>query len=113
MTTQPTIHLKTWEWLVLCALALGIRLALFEGHLPYFPDRSEGIAFLLGQAWRGYDETSLYGFAVTGTAEWLRGYSPLYIWFNMGVQVLAERLRLSDGADRWVIPLEVLAPPAG
>lgn len=92
MTTQPTIHLKTWEWLVLCALALGIRLALFEGQLPYFPDRSEGIAFLLGQAWRGYDENSLYGFAVTGTADWLRGYSPLYIWFNMGVQVLTERL---------------------
>ena len=89
--TPPPIRLKYWEALALCALALGIRLALFTDHLPYFADRSEGIAFLLGQAWRGFDESSLYGYAVTGTADWLQGYSPLYIWFNMGVQLLTER----------------------
>jgi hypothetical protein len=32
---------------------------------------------------------------------------------SVGLYNEAGRLSLSDGADRWVIPLEVLAPPAG
>jgi len=76
-------------WVVL--LALIFRLFTFDYYMPFMEPNMEGNMFLTAQGWRGFDETSLYGYSVTGTTAWLKGYPPLFIWLSMGSQVLLEQ----------------------
>jgi hypothetical protein len=76
-------------WVVL--LALIFRLLTFDYYMPFMEPNMEGNMFLTAQGWRGFDETSLYGYSVTGTTAWLKGYPPLFIWLSMGSQVLLEQ----------------------
>lgn len=103
MKTLRQFFLSPTVWVVF--LALIFRLMTFDYYLPFMEPNMEGNMFLTAQGWRGFDETSLYGYSVTGTTAWLEGYPPLFIWLSMGSQVLLERF----SPKPWLLVVDYIA----
>lgn len=75
----------------LILLAAGVRLLTFQRYLPYNDHVDEGNMLLLARDWRGVEKMAFI-------PQWLAGYPPLYVWINMGVQQVVEKL----AAHPWV-----------
>jgi 4-amino-4-deoxy-L-arabinose transferase-like glycosyltransferase len=90
----PLTRSRRWAWVIehrwlLLAFAIlltgatGIRLLTFDRYLPYLDYADENNMYLLGRDWRGVEDVPVI-------PEWLAGYPPLYVWFNIGVQQTVE-----------------------
>jgi hypothetical protein len=66
-------------------LAAAVRLLTYQRYLPYNDLQDEGGMLLLGRDWRGVEK-------IAYIPHWLAGYPPLYVWMNMGVQEVVEKL---------------------
>ncbi len=69
----------------LILVAAGVRLLTFQRYLPYNDLQDEGGMLLLARDWRGAEKIAFI-------PQWLAGYPPLYVWINMGVQEVVEKL---------------------
>ncbi|MCA9911369.1 MAG: hypothetical protein KC519_22100, partial [Anaerolineae bacterium] len=96
------------SFVILVLVAGTLRLATFPRYLPYNDHWDEPSMVLLARDWRGVEDIAFI-------PDWLNGYPPLYIWFNMGVQQAVESLTpqpwyfLSD----YLYPLRLLAALSG
>jgi hypothetical protein len=78
------------KWLLVAVVtvllaASSVRLLTFDRYLPYLDYADENNMYLLGRDWRGVEDVPV-------VPEWLAGYPPLYVWFNIGVQQVVEAL---------------------
>src|SRR5579871_1316381 len=81
----PAIRLNRALLIVgaIAVIAFGIRLMTFQRYLPLMDYVDEPNTYLLARDWRGVEDVP-----VVPTE--LAGYSPLYIWVNMGVQEIVD-----------------------
>src|SRR5690348_9787539 len=86
--TSPKTHRIGWiiahKWALIAVVsvffaAASVRLLTFDRYLPYLDYSDENNMYLLGRDWRGVEDVPV-------VPEWLAGYPPLYVWFNIGVQ---------------------------
>ncbi|MCC6613722.1 MAG: hypothetical protein IT320_09610 [Anaerolineae bacterium] len=80
-----------WAFAILMLITGGLRLAAFPRYLPYSDHWDEPSMVLLARDWRGVEQIAFI-------PDWLKGYPPLYIWINMGVQQVVE----ATSAQPWI-----------
>ncbi|MEO8611770.1 MAG: hypothetical protein ABI690_27980, partial [Chloroflexota bacterium] len=81
--THPIAWISAHKWLLIAIVtvfiaAASVRLLTFDRYLPYLDYSDENNMYLLGRDWRGVEDVPVI-------PEWLAGYPPLYVWFNIGV----------------------------